>query len=645
MVLQMSGIKIINILKDDTFPEILELFRAAPAGEVIFVLPKNGRIFRREDHFAAFAAEAAGGQKVVSILTSNPEISAWARKYAFNVMSAGKPAPAPKKPAATLAAAPPPADPDIQDFSEDAFQNDVAIPGGERDEVPGADEIENEADPLHGMHIEEEGSVDEKDDAGALKEPTDDDLAVADSDFISASASSVHAELAAAVDSVRGGQGKSVKAVGGPGRVRSVPVAPAHEELDYIDAMWRDKMGKGSGRPPGKLSKGGRRISKTVAAGILCASFILLAVIVYLTTGSARVVITPTTTPVKTQLTVQASDVFSSVDENFNKIPGQLFQVTKTATQEATASGKRDLASKARGTLTVSNGYSSTPQALVATTRFASADGLIFRTLQTVTVPGSTVKNGAPVPGTVTVQVIADKPGPSYNIGSGKFTIPAFKERGDLDRYGKFTASSVAAMSGGASGPSSVVTQADYDAAKDAAVKAVQQQIKDAFAQQATGMTILDGLVAAVGDVTSTARPDDAATTFSVTATGTLKTVAFRQSDLFKLVAAALLKKDRLTVLPDKLGLSYGDITFKPDLGVLLFTASITGTGYAPLDRQAITNDIKGKDSGQVQAYFKDRAGVASATVTLSPFWVRSVPANPAKITLDIRYEDGSATH
>src|SRR6266576_3047444 len=87
----MAGIKIVNILKDDTFQDILELFRHTTATEVIFVLPKNGKVFRTEDHFAAFASEASGAGKTISILANNDRVTGWAHKYQFNVMSSGKP--------------------------------------------------------------------------------------------------------------------------------------------------------------------------------------------------------------------------------------------------------------------------------------------------------------------------------------------------------------------------------------------------------------------------------------------------------------------------------------------------------------------------------------------------------------------------
>ena len=66
----MSSTKIINVLKDDSFQEILDLFKAAPAEEVIFVLPKRSKAFQKEDHFTALQSEAKNLSKTVSFLCS-----------------------------------------------------------------------------------------------------------------------------------------------------------------------------------------------------------------------------------------------------------------------------------------------------------------------------------------------------------------------------------------------------------------------------------------------------------------------------------------------------------------------------------------------------------------------------------------------
>src|SRR3989344_5788212 len=86
----MPGTKIINVLKDDRFEDILGLFQASPAQEVIFVLPLKSKFLNEEAHFTVLAAAAEEQDKNILILSSNPDITELALKYNFGVLSNGK---------------------------------------------------------------------------------------------------------------------------------------------------------------------------------------------------------------------------------------------------------------------------------------------------------------------------------------------------------------------------------------------------------------------------------------------------------------------------------------------------------------------------------------------------------------------------
>ena len=64
----MASTKIINVLKDDQFEEILDLFKETSAKEVIFVLPKRSKAFTSEEHFIILANEALKSEKKISVL-------------------------------------------------------------------------------------------------------------------------------------------------------------------------------------------------------------------------------------------------------------------------------------------------------------------------------------------------------------------------------------------------------------------------------------------------------------------------------------------------------------------------------------------------------------------------------------------------
>src|SRR3989344_7896399 len=84
----MASTKIINVLKDDKFEEILDLFKNTSAQEVIFVLPKTSKAFKSEEHFVILENEAGKLSKKISLLCSNPETNKLAKKYKFDVLLA-----------------------------------------------------------------------------------------------------------------------------------------------------------------------------------------------------------------------------------------------------------------------------------------------------------------------------------------------------------------------------------------------------------------------------------------------------------------------------------------------------------------------------------------------------------------------------
>jgi hypothetical protein len=667
----MAGIKIINILKDDTVEDIVEHFRQAPAGEVIFVLPKKGKLFHTEEHFALFASEAKESDKTISLLTPDSGIKAMALAHGFTVMHAGKPdkasAKTKKGAKATLASSPLPTDFDLVASNQDEDSTPVTA-----DETMGNEPADDNGlgeDGLEGFQIEDnEGKVVDdtkaEDDLGADLEDeppvavTDD----ADAELMAApgvqemempeatlavARASKAAPIASAIDGVRLGiRAKAVPLPKKAEKLQPVPVqaAPATDNLDYIDTMWRNKVGAQEQpqpvtRPMVRTPSAARHgIPRKLTVGIMVASLALLAGAVYAATGSAKVTVTPVSKRLDTQITVQASDTFNAVDATFGKLPGQRLEVTKSATVAAEATGTRDVASKARGKITIHNEYSSSPQPLIATTRFVTDDGKVFRTLQSVTVPGSTTKAGQIVAGTVTVDVIADKPGEEYNVPAGRFTIAAFQERGETERAQKMYGSSSVAMSGGANGPSKVIMQADYDKAKTEATAQAETAIETAANEQSVGLRALTEASIEWQPLKATANPDDAADTVSVTATGTLKTVVFRQSDLEQLIRETVLQKERLTVVNEHVEFSYGDISYKADQGVLAFTVTVRGTGFMPINVEGIRNSVKDKNAAQIRDYFASQEDIESATVTLSPFWVRRVPTKDSRVKIDVRY-------
>src|SRR3989338_5080570 len=75
--------KILHILKNDKFEDILEEFKNSEAEEVIFIFPNNSKFSQNEAHFQALDNEAQKAGKTITILSPNDQIKNYAQKYNF----------------------------------------------------------------------------------------------------------------------------------------------------------------------------------------------------------------------------------------------------------------------------------------------------------------------------------------------------------------------------------------------------------------------------------------------------------------------------------------------------------------------------------------------------------------------------------
>jgi len=572
-----SSTKIINVLKDDSFQEILDLFKGTSAEEVIFVLPKSARAFKKEEHFASLRDESKNLGKAVSFLCSSPEVNDLAKKYKFDVLLARSSAP------------------------RKSVSHRTNVPHQAPKET-GSINVVNQIEDFYAEPATSNDSIS----TTSTPEESSDDL-----DF---------------EDSTNNRRFDDVF-VPEVENQHNVKVSGAREKAIPVEVNQRNY---GNDRPR-------RSVHRIGLIVISFAAIIVLGVVVFITTGKAQIVIKPADQPLDLRMTVSASDNTSAVSLTGMAIPGQLFNIQKTVSQDFTATGHVDVAQKARGTITVYNELS-VDQPLVATTRFESADNHIFHTLTSIVVPAGKISNGKFIPGKKDVQIIADKAGSEYNVPVGSFTIPAFKEQGATEKYQKVYGQLTTPILNGTSGQSTVVTETDLNSAKQTLTAQLTTNIQDELKAQIDGLKIINNSQVVIDSPVSTSLADAKATTFKVNLSGSLKTVGFKESDLNTLISQYVDIQKNVTVLPEKLTLVYEDIIWNDNKKALSFTVHITGPGYTKIDSEKIISDLLGKNDADMKAYLSAISGISSARVSLSPFWVRSIPSNKDKVQVDISY-------
>lgn len=354
--------------------------------------------------------------------------------------------------------------------------------------------------------------------------------------------------------------------------------------------------------------------------------------------NKADVVITFTRTPWSYEHAFSADKSVSNVDFNKNILPGWIVTDTKNTVQLYPASSNKDVSQKAQGTITIYNAYSSAPQTLVATTRFATPDGKIFRIPASVIVPGAQINNGNIIPSSIDATVVADVAGEGYNVGPvSKLTIPGFK---GSPRYDGFYGELKSGTSGGFIGEKAVPTADDIAKAKDKTTAALRSALDNSLtAAYPTDCKVLDG--AEQFNVTKLKVDEDtnASGSFSVLGEANILVLCFRETgekSLDSFLSAAAAASNPNMVFDGNPQINYSQIKVDFKNGKETFDVSASGDLKPDFSADDFKSSILGKNVSDVRSAIAALPHLASAKVSLWPIWLWSLPANPNHVKITV---------
>lgn len=343
----------------------------------------------------------------------------------------------------------------------------------------------------------------------------------------------------------------------------------------------------------------------------------------YLFSG-ARIEVDPTTDPVLVSTTLTALAGTST-------LPFQIVSVEKMATQSVQASGSETVNTSAQGVITVYNEQNKA-QALVANTRFESANGLVFRVHTPVTVPAE--KGGKP--GTLQATVYADKTGAAYNVGPGSFTIPGFA---GTAQFTKVYAKSVAGMSGGFSGTRPKVDETAAATTGASLKTALAGELKSALAANLPqGYVLVPG---ADFETYTTLSPSESNATgvVDIREQGRALAVAFPMSAIASAVAGEALGAayhGEAVTLSSVNGLTLSAEGGAPSANASTFSFSLAGntTIVWSVEPSKIASAVTGKTRDSAQVILSGFPEIKKALLVLHPFWMNNFPSDPQAITV-----------
>lgn len=336
-----------------------------------------------------------------------------------------------------------------------------------------------------------------------------------------------------------------------------------------------------------------------------------------------------------------------TIDTKINKvdflaevIPGKFFEDQKSGSEQFSASGKVFKEEKAQGIIRVYNAYSTLPQVLVATTRFISAEGKLFRSVERVTIPGGRYEKGKFVAGFLDIKVRAAEAGEDYNIGPSTFSIPGFA---GTPRYTSFYGKSFSPMTGGFRGEVSQVTQQDLERAQNILVERLKRESKDSIVAKISSDFILldEGISQEIIEGSSLAKAGTQVDSFNFQVQIKSKALGWKLSDLENFAKEFIRSNitDDKKIHQESLEINYWSESINMELGKIILNLAITAKIYSDIEEVSLKKALFGKSLKETQRFLEDSPKITKVSLKVFPFWLKKIPQKEEKIKIKLNLQ------
>jgi len=436
---------------------------------------------------------------------------------------------------------------------------------------------------------------------------------------------------------VKDGTKKATAAAAGAGvtrGVRSDAIEATDLEIDGTEPLAASPSGSGTSR---KAKKGTKipnfdSFRKKLFFGITGAvALVGLLIWMFVIAPSATVVITARTAPQPVHASVKLGGT-AATDFKAGLVSSVVQQDKKDETVEFDATGQKDLGTSATGRVRFSTSDAATAiggATIPAGTKLTTSSGLVFTTDEAVQINSSNYTNAQ-------VDITAVSGGSKYNGASGSLSgAPS-----------KISAVLVGTTSGGTTHVVKVVSAEDVERARGELLGRSTDEQKAALTKKFThGELVVDGsFIVERGEAVSSPAVDQEATdgkaTLTVPTTYSLHAVPKTELDTY-LRASLESKIDTQSQKVYGTGIDEASLSeFKQDGETILATVNANGSVGPKINEESIKNQARGKRYGEVQQDLEAIDGIKSVDVQFSYFWVRTVPNNTDKISIEFKVQD-----
>lgn len=362
------------------------------------------------------------------------------------------------------------------------------------------------------------------------------------------------------------------------------------------------------------------RFYKFIALTFLFITLALVGTIIFMSSKRATITIITKSEPLEVTDTVEIrpgdteaviSGMVTTTIIEYEKV----FSPEGSRTEDAVAVGKVTLINE-----------TTAPQPLIATTRVLSADGVLFRLKDAVTVPAQ---------GSITASVYADVPGARGNIATSTFTIPGLSEEKQKVIYAK----SDNEMSGGVR-TIGIVDNEDVEKAEKTALE--EMKLRGAAALENFAREGMVGMFDVVQytfeDVTGIGTEVDS---FVIKGRATIAGVWYDDSQAQSFAQDMLNKRvvDNSEILSSvEPAASVSLEGYDLETGIIQLT--IAHRGLVNIDensRELDKSSFFGKSEDEVKRYVMSLKHVEGVEMSFKPLWNRSVPHVANNVEIIVR--------
>lgn len=367
--------------------------------------------------------------------------------------------------------------------------------------------------------------------------------------------------------------------------------------------------------------------SLTILGGVL---LIILAILFYLFVFSTSATITISQTPKEEEKSTAA--IFSpNEDTNIGEgiIAAEIITVEEEGSISKDVTGKKDVGTKAKGTVTIFNNDTD-PVNLSDDTIITASNGQKFKLDNAVSVASASgdIFSGTK-PGTKNVNVTAEEIGTEANVPSDtKFTVGTSKT---------VAAKNDNAFSGGTKKNVTVVSKEDLQQLLTDLPKQLSDKAKSEAVSKVSGdKTVITNFIDTTAKNQSFSKKEgDEAKQLTLKATVSFDFVAYNKNDMLNF-ATELFDNSTFIIDKNKLEVIAKDVEQKKNEDISS-EVTVKAKLYAKIDTASLAKEIAGGQVTKVKNRIRNMENIADVTISISPnlpFISGDLPKNPDKIKI-----------